>query len=205
MFRPRGSCAQRAMPAFLGALHAASVAAHVCEQTPRVCKLTPRAMAPPRPLAGQPRGYLRLAANAAPDSVLFTLDIRPDGSWREAERFIQHTAPAVVQVCGCVCVCVSVWLCVWLCVAVCARVCVCACVRACVCVCVHAYALGAAVVSARQRAPATTARPHKASNQTHPRCTARSVLHRRRRRRRAVLSPRPSCSSWCRSRPRTAC
>jgi glutathione gamma-glutamylcysteinyltransferase len=33
------------------------------------------------PTTGQPRGYLRLSANVRPDSVLFTLDIRPDGSW----------------------------------------------------------------------------------------------------------------------------
>jgi hypothetical protein len=51
------------------------------------------------PTTGQPRGYLRLSANVRPDSVLFTLDIRPDGSWREAEAFIQSTAPQLVQVC----------------------------------------------------------------------------------------------------------
>jgi hypothetical protein len=51
------------------------------------------------PATGQPRGYLRLSANVRPDSVLFTLDIRPDGSWREAEAFIQSTAPQLVQVC----------------------------------------------------------------------------------------------------------
>jgi glutathione gamma-glutamylcysteinyltransferase len=47
---------------------------------------------------GQPRGFLRLSANTRPDSVLFTLDIRPDGSWREAEHFIKTTAPELVQV-----------------------------------------------------------------------------------------------------------
>ena len=50
------------------------------------------------PTTGQPRGYLRLSANVRPDSVLFTLDIRPDGSWRQAEAFIQTTAPQLVQV-----------------------------------------------------------------------------------------------------------
>jgi len=30
--------------------------------------------------------------------VLFTLDIRSDGSWRQAEHFITTTAPAMVQV-----------------------------------------------------------------------------------------------------------
>jgi hypothetical protein len=56
------------------------------------------AMAALDPTTGQPRGYLRLSANTAPDSVLFTLDVRPDGSWRAAEGFIQATAPALVQV-----------------------------------------------------------------------------------------------------------
>ncbi|KAF6260230.1 Phytochelatin synthase-domain-containing protein [Scenedesmus sp. NREL 46B-D3] len=46
---------------------------------------------------GQPRGFLRLSANTRPDSMLFTLDIRPDGSWREAEHFIKATAPELVQ------------------------------------------------------------------------------------------------------------
>jgi hypothetical protein len=50
------------------------------------------------PTTGQPRGYLRLSANTRPDSVLFTLDIRPDGSWQQAEAFIQSTAPQLVQV-----------------------------------------------------------------------------------------------------------
>jgi hypothetical protein len=50
------------------------------------------------PTTGQPRGFLRLSANTRPDSVLFTLDIRPDGSWREAEHFIKNTAPELVQV-----------------------------------------------------------------------------------------------------------
>ncbi|WIA42506.1 hypothetical protein OEZ86_008492 [Tetradesmus obliquus] len=49
------------------------------------------------PTTGQPRGFLRLSANTRPDSVLFTLDIRPDGSWREAEHFIKATAPELVQ------------------------------------------------------------------------------------------------------------
>lgn len=53
------------------------------------------------PTTGQPRGFLRLSANTRPDSVLFTLDIRPDGSWREAEHFIKATAPELVQVGGC--------------------------------------------------------------------------------------------------------
>lgn len=52
------------------------------------------------PTTAQPRGYLRLSANVRPDSVLFTLDIRPDGSWRQAEAFIQTTAPQLVQVRG---------------------------------------------------------------------------------------------------------
>lgn len=56
------------------------------------------AMSAVDPTTGQPRGYLRLSANHRPDSVLFTLDIRPDGSWREAETFIQSTAPQLVQV-----------------------------------------------------------------------------------------------------------
>lgn len=55
------------------------------------------AMSAVDPTTGQPRGYLRLSANARPDSVLFTLDIRPDGSWRQAEAFIQSTAPELVQ------------------------------------------------------------------------------------------------------------
>lgn len=56
------------------------------------------AMSAVDPTTGQSRGYLRLSANVRPDSVLFTLDIRPDGSWREAEAFIQSTAPQLVQV-----------------------------------------------------------------------------------------------------------
>eukprot|EP00775_Hariotina_reticulata_P014329 gene14329-55_t len=55
------------------------------------------AMAAIDPATGQPRGFLRLSANTRPDSVLFTLDIRSDGSWRQAEHFITTTAPAMVQ------------------------------------------------------------------------------------------------------------
>jgi glutathione gamma-glutamylcysteinyltransferase len=58
------------------------------------------AMSSVDPTTGQPRGFLRLSANTRPDSVLFTLDIRPDGSWREAEHFIKTIAPELVQV-GC--------------------------------------------------------------------------------------------------------
>lgn len=56
------------------------------------------AMAAVDPATAQPRGFLRLAVHPRPDSVLFTLDIRSDESWRDAEHFIRHTAPALVQV-----------------------------------------------------------------------------------------------------------
>jgi hypothetical protein len=56
------------------------------------------AMAALDPTTGNPRGFLRLAADARQDSVLFTLDIRSDGWWRDAERFIQQQAPLVLKV-----------------------------------------------------------------------------------------------------------
>lgn len=56
------------------------------------------AMAAVDPTTGLSRGFLRLAADTRPDSVLFTLDIRSDGWWRDAERFITQQAPLVLQV-----------------------------------------------------------------------------------------------------------
>ena len=56
------------------------------------------AMSAVDPTTGKPRGFLRLAADARQDSVLFTLDIRSDGWWRDAEKFIQQQAPLVLKV-----------------------------------------------------------------------------------------------------------
>lgn len=53
------------------------------------------------PSTGKPRGFLRMSVNTRPDSVLFTLDIRPDGTWRDAERYIRTTAPELVKVVCC--------------------------------------------------------------------------------------------------------
>lgn len=47
------------------------------------------AMAPHDPSTSLPRGFLRLAANPRPDSVLFTLDLR-NGAWRDADRCEPH-------------------------------------------------------------------------------------------------------------------
>ena len=53
-------------------------------------------MAAVDPATGQPRGFLRLAAAEAPDSVLFTLDLR-GAAWRKAAAFGHERAPAVVE------------------------------------------------------------------------------------------------------------
>ncbi len=47
---------------------------------------------------GQPRGFLRLATEEWPDSVLFTLDLRSGPDWRAAAEFGHEGAPAVVEV-----------------------------------------------------------------------------------------------------------
>ncbi|KAI8471447.1 MAG: Phytochelatin synthase-domain-containing protein [Monoraphidium minutum] len=54
------------------------------------------AMAAPDPATGAPRGFMRLAAEEWPDSVLFTLDLRGDG-WRGAAAWGHDSAPAAVE------------------------------------------------------------------------------------------------------------
>lgn len=55
------------------------------------------AMARADPSTGLARGYLRLAANPRPESVLFTLDIGGVNPWKPAEEWVRIVAPRVVE------------------------------------------------------------------------------------------------------------